>query len=104
MRGAPSREPPGPRINDAIQAPEVRLIIENGDNIGTVGLEDAQSRANEAGLDLVEVSPDANPTGLQDPRLRKIQIPGTQEGSGGAQAPQNRRGQRDQDASRHRYP
>ncbi len=61
MRGAPSREPPGPRMNETIQAPEVRLIIENGDNIGTVSLEDALERANEAGLDLVEVSPDANP-------------------------------------------
>jgi len=48
-------------MNETIQAPEVRLIIENGDNIGTVSLEDALDRANEAGLDLVEVSPDANP-------------------------------------------
>lgn len=48
-------------MNETIQAPEVRLIIENGDNIGTVSLDDALNRANEAGLDLVEVSPDANP-------------------------------------------
>ena len=48
-------------MNETIQGPEVRLIIENGDNIGTVSLEDALERANEAGLDLVEVSPDANP-------------------------------------------
>lgn len=61
MRGPPSREPAGPRINDAIQATEVRLIIEDGDNIGSVSIEDAMQRASEAGLDLVEVSPDANP-------------------------------------------
>lgn len=37
------------------------MIEENGDNVGTVSLEDALERANEAGLDLVEVSPDADP-------------------------------------------
>lgn len=60
-RGAPNREPQGPKINDAIQAQQVRLIVEDGENIGTVSLDDALSRASEAGLDLVEVSPDADP-------------------------------------------
>lgn len=61
MRGAPSREPPGPRINDAIQAPQVRLILEDGENVGTVSRDEALQRAGDAGLDLVEVSPDAKP-------------------------------------------
>ncbi|HKZ96928.1 MAG TPA: translation initiation factor IF-3 [Hyphomicrobiaceae bacterium] len=61
MRSSPEREPTGPRINDAIRAREVRLIDENGQNAGIVGRSDALTRAEEAGLDLVEVSPDAEP-------------------------------------------
>ena len=61
MRAAPEREQSGPKINDAIRAREVRLIDENGQNVGIVGRFEAQERANQVGLDLVEVSPDANP-------------------------------------------
>ena len=61
LRGAPEREPTGPRINEAIRAREVRLIDENGENAGVVSRVDALDRAAAAGLDLVEVSPDAQP-------------------------------------------
>lgn len=61
MRGAPEREPSGPKINDAIRAREVRLIDETGQNVGVVSKFDALARAEQAGLDLVEVSPDAEP-------------------------------------------
>jgi len=61
VRGAPEREPSGPRINEAIRAREVRLIDENGQNLGIVSRFEALERASAAGLDLVEVSPDANP-------------------------------------------
>jgi len=61
MRGAPEREQSGPRINEAIRAREVRLIDENGQNVGVVSKFDAIAKATEAGLDLVEVSPDAEP-------------------------------------------
>jgi len=61
MRAAPEREPTGPRINDAIRVQDVRLIIEDGENIGVVSRDDAQQKADDAGLDLVEVSPDADP-------------------------------------------
>lgn len=44
-----------------IDAREVRLIDENGENVGVVGTRDAIDRAFAAGLDLVEVSPGANP-------------------------------------------
>jgi len=39
----------------------VRLIDENGQNVGVVSRFDAMERATQAGLDLVEVSPDAEP-------------------------------------------
>jgi translation initiation factor IF-3 len=61
MRGAVEREPTGPKINDAIRAREVRLIDETGTNVGVVTKIDAMARAEAAGLDLVEVSPDAEP-------------------------------------------
>ncbi len=61
MRGAPERETSGPRINDQIRVREVRLIIDTGENIGVVSRDDAMTRAQDAGLDLVEVSPDADP-------------------------------------------
>jgi len=41
--------------------PKVRLIDDTGDNIGVVTFADAMERANQAGLDLVEVSPGADP-------------------------------------------
>ncbi len=61
MRSSQEREPSGPKINDAIRAREVRLIDENGQNAGVVAKVDALARAEQAGLDLVEISPDAEP-------------------------------------------
>ncbi len=61
LRGAPEREPTGPRVNEAIRAREVRLIDENGQNLGIVSRSEALERAEAAGLDLVEVSPDSTP-------------------------------------------
>ena len=61
MRAAGEREPTGPKINDQIRARDVRLIDETGQNVGVVARFDAQERANTAGLDLVEISPDAEP-------------------------------------------
>ena len=61
MRAAPEREPTGPRINEAIRVREVRLIDQNGQNVGVVSTADAMVQATEAGLDLVEISPDASP-------------------------------------------
>ena len=61
MRAGPEREQSGPKINDAIRSREVRLIDETGTNVGVVSKIDALAKATEAGLDLVEVSPDAYP-------------------------------------------
>ena len=49
------------RINRMIDAPEVRLIDENGNMVGVVSLREALARAEEVGLDLVEISPTARP-------------------------------------------
>lgn len=50
-----------PRTNDRINAAQVRLIGADGSNHGIVPIASARSLALEAGLDLVEVSPDSNP-------------------------------------------
>ncbi len=49
------------RINKYIRAQVVRLVGDNIDNPGIVSLEDALKLADELELDLVEISPNANP-------------------------------------------
>jgi translation initiation factor IF-3 len=49
------------RINEQIDVPEVRLIDDAGEMLGVVSLREAQARADDVGLDLVEVSPTAQP-------------------------------------------
>ena len=49
------------RINRQIRAREVRLIDENGEQRGVMSTFEAYQLAEDAGLDLVEVSPNANP-------------------------------------------
>ena len=51
----------GPRINEAILATEIRLIGADGGNVGLVSPNKGLELADEAGLDLVEISPNANP-------------------------------------------
>ncbi|MHC4947725.1 MAG: translation initiation factor IF-3 [Planctomycetota bacterium] len=51
----------GPRVNQMIRIPRVFLIDEEGNNVGVVEREEALRRADEAGLDLVEISADRNP-------------------------------------------
>jgi translation initiation factor IF-3 len=66
MRIARKRFKPEPikikvRFNDMIRVPEVRVIDENGDHVGTMSTADAQRLATERGLDLIEINPEANP-------------------------------------------
>jgi len=50
-----------PRINDRIRTPEVRLIGFTGEQVGVVDIDTALRMAEEVGLDLVEIAPDAKP-------------------------------------------
>ena len=58
---APVREEDGPRINEEIRVKEVRLIDENGENRGVISIREALQLAADAGLDLIEISPQAVP-------------------------------------------
>ena len=58
------RRPPerdSTRINERIRVPEVRLIDDDGEQVGIVPTPDALERAREKDLDLVEVSPTSKP-------------------------------------------
>lgn len=58
---APVRTDDGPRINEDIRVKEVRLIDETGENRGIMPIKEALALAEEADLDLIEISPQANP-------------------------------------------
>ncbi len=49
------------RINEQIKTDTVRLISSEGDQLGVVSLQDALNKADNVGLDLVEISPNTNP-------------------------------------------
>jgi translation initiation factor IF-3 len=51
----------GPRYNEFIVSPKVRVIDENGENLGVMLTAEAMEQAASVGLDLVEVSPNADP-------------------------------------------
>ena len=51
----------GPRFDDLIQSDKVRVIDENGENLGVMFTKEAIEQANGVGLNLVEVSPNADP-------------------------------------------
>jgi translation initiation factor IF-3 len=48
-------------VNEQINVREVRLIDQDGENVGVVTTDDARTRALDAGLDLVEISPTSTP-------------------------------------------
>ena len=53
--------PKGPKINERIRALEVQVINSEGKNLGTLAIKNAIEIAKQEGLDLIEISPKANP-------------------------------------------
>ena len=51
----------GPRFNEFIVSPKVRVIDQDGENLGVMYTREAMEQAQSVGLDLVEVSPNADP-------------------------------------------
>lgn len=56
---APARD--GPRVNEEIRVPQVRLIDQNGEMQGVMSTREALQRAFSVGMDLAEISPNADP-------------------------------------------
>ena len=48
-------------MNEGIRAREVRVVSDDGEQYGVLTLKEALEKAQEAGMDLVEISPNANP-------------------------------------------
>ncbi|MGL4312588.1 MAG: translation initiation factor IF-3 [Sphingomonas sp.] len=63
MMRRPLPAPPmnGPRFNEFIQSPKVRVIDHEGENLGVMYTREAMEQAQDAGYDLVEISPNADP-------------------------------------------
>jgi translation initiation factor IF-3 len=59
MPAAPTRD--GPRVNEEIRVPQVRLIDQDGEMLGVMSAREAVQRAYSVGLDLLEISPNADP-------------------------------------------
>ena len=54
-------KPQGPKANERIRALDVQVIGSDGDNLGAMPLNKAIELAKQEGLDLIEISPNANP-------------------------------------------
>ena len=54
-------KPRGPKANEKIRAREVQVISSEGKNLGTLATREAINIARQEGLDLIEISPNANP-------------------------------------------
>ena len=54
-------KPKGPKANERIRSPEVQVISSDGKNLGTLSTQEAINMAKQEGLDLIEISPNANP-------------------------------------------
>ncbi len=54
-------KPQGPKANERIKALDVQVIGSEGNNLGTMPLKKAIQLAKDEGLDLIEISPNANP-------------------------------------------
>jgi len=61
MRAPPPVQKDGPRVNEEIRVREVQLIDQTGHNHGPVDIRLAIEKAQEAGLDLVEIAPNSSP-------------------------------------------
>lgn len=53
--------PSGPRMNRSIRISPVRVVLEDGTQLGVISTDEARAKAEELGLDLVEVSPNVRP-------------------------------------------
>ena len=54
-------KPKGPKANERIRSPQVQVISSDGKNLGNLSTNEALQLARKEGLDLIEISPNANP-------------------------------------------
>ena len=101
---APPPPMSGPRYNEFIQSQKVRVIDENGENLGVMYTREAFEQAQEVGLDLVEISPNADPPVAKFLDIGRYKYEAQKKASRAAQEAEDAGDQGDQDASEHRRP
>ena len=84
------------RINERIRVPEVRVIGDDGQQVGIMRTEEALALAQERELDLVEVAPEAKPPVCRILDYSKYKYEQAEEQKAGAQAPDADHDPRDQ--------
>ena len=62
------------QLNEEIRDKEIRLIAADGTMLGIVSAQEALAQAEEQELDLVKISPNAVPPGVQDHGLRQVPL------------------------------
>src|SRR5262245_66418165 len=72
MRAPPPVQKDGPRVNEEIRVREVQLIDQTGHNHGPVEIQIALAKAQEAGLDLVEIAPNSTPPVCKRSEERRV--------------------------------
>jgi len=100
MNVTPTRE--GPRINDEIGAMRVRLVDERGNMVGVIGRNEALTMAVNAGLDLVEIAPGADPPVCKILDFGKFKYEEQKKKNEARKKQKNYRGQGNQAAPEHR--
>ena len=94
----------GPRYNEFIQSQKVRVIDENGENLGVMYTREAFEQAQSVGLDLVEISPNADPPVAKFLDIGRYKYEAQKKADRAAQEAEDAGDQGDQDASEHRRP
>ena len=84
------------RINERIRVREMRVIDDTGQQLGIMPPQQALAIARQKGLDLVEISPTAQPPVCRIMDFGQVPVPGTEARARGQEAPEDHRGQGDQ--------
>ncbi len=93
----------GPRFDTMINVPKVRVIDDEGENLGVMYTREAIEQANEKGLNLVEVSPNADPPVCKYLDVGKFRYEAQKKANAGAQDAEDAGYQGSEDASEHRH-
>jgi translation initiation factor IF-3 len=89
------------RVNDQIKAKEVRVIDESGKMLGVMSVIQGIKLAEEAGLDLVEVSPNTEPPVCKIASFGKMKYELQKKAADSKKKTKGRRSQRNQDDNQH---
>ena len=94
----------GPRFNNRISSPEVQVIANDGNNLGILSTNEAITIAKREGLDLIEISPNANPPVCKIMDMGKFKYDAQKKSKPCKEKAKNSLIERNKDAARNRDP